>query len=48
MSEALMIALTNPQCDKRLFIKLPVEYFSVPNRCVEQSKCAGVKILEKH
>ena len=26
LSEALIIGSTNPQCDKRLFIDLPVQY----------------------
>ena len=28
-SEALILASTNPQCDKRLFIDLPVRYMKI-------------------
>ena len=31
MSEALIFASTNPQCDNRLFIELPVQYMKIPS-----------------
>ena len=31
LSEALIFALTNPQCDNRLFIELPVKYMKIPS-----------------
>ena len=31
LSEALILALTNPQYDDRLFIELPVEYIKIPS-----------------
>ena len=30
-SEALILALTNPQYDKRLFIELQVQYMKIPS-----------------
>ena len=31
LSEALILASTNPQYDKRLFIELPVQYLKIPS-----------------
>ena len=39
LSEALIFASTNPQCDDRLFIELQVQYMKIPSSNLERTCC---------
>ena len=40
LSEALILASTNPQYDNRLFTELPVQYMKTPNYYVVYINCS--------
>jgi hypothetical protein len=39
LSEALIFASTNPQCDDRLFIELQIQYMKIPSSSLGRTRC---------
>ena len=45
LSEALILASTNPQYDDRLFIELPVQYMRIPSSNLRTCLCTQIVFL---